>query len=73
MSDMIEIYYFKTRGREPDVECTERCMFKNEGTMIGSVNCQKCEHHLENNMDELGDISWLKCAKINEATKSVDV
>jgi hypothetical protein len=24
-----ERYYFKTRGQEPDVECTERCMFKN--------------------------------------------
>ena len=69
----MERYYFKTRGQEPDVECTERCMFKDTGTMIGSANCQKCKHHLENNVDEWGDISWLKCAKIDEATKSVGV
>jgi hypothetical protein len=69
----MERYYFKTRGQEPDVECTQRCMFKDTGTMIGSANCQKCEHHLENDEDEWGDISWLKCAKIDEATKSVGV
>lgn len=69
----MERYYFKTRGQEPDVECTERCMFKDTGTMIGSANCQKCEYHLENNEDEWGDISWLKCAKIDEATKRVGV
>jgi hypothetical protein len=69
----MERYYFKTRGQEPDVECTERCMFKDTGTMIGSANCQKCEYHLENDEDEWGDISWLKCEKIDEATKSVSV
>lgn len=36
---MCEKYYFKTKGEEPDVECTERCMFKNSGTMIGSAYC----------------------------------
>ncbi len=66
----MERYYFKTRGREPDVECIERCMFKNTGIMIGSYTCQECEHHLENDYkDEWGDISWIKCAKIDEATK----
>lgn len=60
-------YYFKTRGQEPDVECIERCRFKNNGTMIGSANCQECEHHIQNDADEWGSISWIKCDKINEA------
>jgi hypothetical protein len=37
----MERYYFKTRGQGPGVECTERCMFKDTGTMIGSAKCQK--------------------------------
>ena len=65
--DVNERYYFKTRGQEPDVECTERCMFKDNGICIGSAACQECEHHFENNVDEWGCISWIKCRKINEA------
>ena|SRR5690606_14076972 len=65
--DVNERYYFKTRGQEPDVECTERCMFRDNGICIGSAACQKCEHHFENNVDEWGGISWIKCRKINEA------
>lgn len=69
----MERYYFKTRGQEPDVDCVEKCMFKNTGTMIGSANCRVCEHHFENNENEWGDYTWLKCDKIDEATKSVGV
>lgn len=65
--DVNERYYFKTRGQEPDVECTERCMFRNNGICIGSAVCQECEHHFENNVDEWGCISWIKCRKINDA------
>lgn len=65
--DVNERYYFKTRGQEPDVECTERCMFRDNGICIGSAACQECEHHFENNVDEWGCISWIKCHKINDA------
>lgn len=65
--DVNERYYFKTRGQEPDVECTERCMFRDNGICIGSAACQECEHHFKNNVDEWGCISWIKCRKINEA------
>jgi hypothetical protein len=65
--DMNERYYFKTRGQEPNVECTQRCMFRDNGICIGSAACQECEHHFENNIDEWGCISWIKCRKINEA------
>jgi hypothetical protein len=63
----MERYYFKTKGQEPDVWCTERCMVKNDGTMLGSVKCQQCEHNLDNDWDELENITWIKCAKIKEA------
>lgn len=51
------------------MECIERCMFTDNGIHIGSAACQKCEHHLQNNQDEWGDISWIKCEKIEQATK----
>ena len=70
--DVNERYYFKTRGQEPDVECTQRCMFRDNGICIGSAACQKCEHHFENNVDEWGCISWIKCRKINEAVSKND-
>lgn len=66
----MEQYYFKTRGQEPDVDCVERCMVKDNGVMIGSVTCQECKHHKGNNQDEFGDISWIKCEKIEDATKT---
>lgn len=65
--NMNERYYFKTRGQEPYVECIEICMFRNNGICIGSAACQKCEHHLENNLDKWDCISWIKCQKIKEA------
>ena len=63
----MEKYYFKTRGQDPDVECTEMCMVRKNGTMIGSCSCQKCEFHKENNQDEDDNISWIKCSRIEEA------
>lgn len=62
-----EGYYFKTIGQEPNVDCTERCMVKDNGIMIGSATCQECEHHFQNNADECGSVSWIKCRMINEA------
>ncbi len=64
--DINEKYYFKTRGEEPDITCIERCMFKDNGTCIGSATCQECEHHIENNIDEYFSISWIKCNQINK-------
>ena len=65
--DINDRYYFKTRGQEPDIECTEKCMFRNSGINIGSVSCQECSYHLENDMDEWANVSWIRCSKINEA------
>lgn len=62
-------YYFKTTGTEPDVESTERCMVKNDGVMIGSVICQQCVFCTDNDKDAYGEISWIVCSKIEEATK----
>ena len=62
-----EKYYFNTRGSEPDINCIERCMVRDNGIMIGSAACQKCEHHIENNISEWFAPTWIKCAKIQEA------
>ena len=68
-----ERYYFKTRGQEPNVDCIEPCMVVNDGTMIGSAKCQNCKYHTDNNQDKYGDISWIKCERINAATMRVSV
>ncbi len=64
----MEKYYFKTSGQDPDVYCEEPCMVKNDETMIGSATCQECKHHKGNDQNKDGDISWIKCDKIKEAT-----
>lgn len=66
----MEKYYFKTRGSEPDEECIEPCKVHNNGIMIGSYSCTKCEFHKDNDMnkdDEYADMSWLKCSRLKEA------
>lgn len=68
----MEKYYFKTRGQEPDIECTERCMVKDNGICIGSAACQKCEHHIKNDLDKFDSISWIICEKIEEAKLKIN-
>lgn len=66
-------YYFKTRGQEPDIECAEKCYSQhksNEGVMIGSVTCQKCKCCKESDIDEWGDITWIKCSDLFNALKT---
>ena len=63
----MEKYYFKTRWQEPDIECTEICMFRNNGIRIGSAACQDCKHHIKNDFDKFYSISWIICEKIEEA------
>ncbi len=61
-------YYFEKQG----YSALERCALKNDGTRIGSVSCQICEHHLESNKKDVWGISWIECEKIEEATKDND-
>jgi hypothetical protein len=66
----MEKYYFKTKGYEPDIECVTPCWSKkrpSDGVRIGSAACQDCVCHIENDMDEYGCISWLKCSDILNA------
>lgn len=66
----MEEYYFAIHGQSPDTFCVERCMVKDNGVMIGSVKCQECEYCIEHEMPcrFTGDVNWIKCKKIQEAT-----
>lgn len=41
------------------------CRKRRDGTMIGSIYCNFCEHFV--NRGGKNDKVWIKCAKINEA------
>lgn len=62
-------YYFEV-GVFNDI-CTERCKFKDDGTMIGSVVCQRCEFCEEHQEPcrYTGTVYWIKCSRLKEATK----
>lgn len=66
-------YYIKSHNRI----CTELCLFKNDGTMIGSINCTShCNHckEIKYTNDE-PNTAWIKCDKLKKAvsTKSLAV
>lgn len=66
----MEKYYFKTRGQEPDVDCIEKCNSINkpsENTHIGSAMCQECKCCKETDIDEYGDLNWIKCSDLENA------
>ena len=66
----MEKYYFKTRGQEPDIECVTLCLSKNkpsEGVRIGSASCQECKCCKETDIDEWGDLTWIKCSDLSDA------
>lgn len=63
----MEKYYFKTKFQTPDEECVEKCNVRTDGTMIGSYNCITCQYHVENDMNEHDEMSWLKCSRLKEA------
>ena len=66
-----EKYYFGTSGVLHDT-CTEKCMVKNNGVMIGSAKCQECEFMEKKGGGYIpGDIDWIICSKIEEATNSL--
>lgn len=68
----MEKYYFKTRGEEPDIICIEKCQSKfrpTDGTMIGSILCQECKNCKETDIDEFGNVTWIKCSDIENAKK----
>ena len=62
---MTEKYYFKTKGQEPDEECTEKCPVLNTEVMIGSVACQECKNCISSDADYFG-CSWVCCEKLND-------
>jgi len=67
-TEKMEEYWFKTTGFNNDT-CTERCMVKDNGIMIGSVKCRECKFckgH-EKPCEFTGDVSWIKCEKLKEA------
>ena len=67
---IMQKYYFKTRGQEPDVECVTPCLSKNrpsEGVRIGSATCQECKCCKETDIDEWGDLTWIKCSDLSNA------
>lgn len=63
-------YFFKTTGQEPNEECVEKCMVKNDGTFIGSVSCQSCRFCLNSDSTYNG-CTWIVCEKINEAKPNI--
>ena len=67
-TDVSKRYYFKTTGIN-NTSCTERCMFKDNGVMIGSVNCQNCKYcvEYEKPCDITGEVNWIVCSKIKLA------
>lgn len=70
----MEKYYFKTIGSEPDEQCVEKCHVHDNGIMIGSYSCTKCEFHKGNDLDpdnKYSSMSWLKCSKLSEARGGV--
>jgi hypothetical protein len=64
----MEKYWFKTTGFNSDT-CTERCMVKDNGIMIGSVKCIECKFCKEHEepCEFTGEVNWIKCEKLNEA------
>lgn len=60
-----EKYYYSVNDQGT---CFEKCNVKNDGTMIGSVMCKRCEHCMgyRNNKD------WIICKQIKEATNAND-
>lgn len=49
--------------------CLEKCNHLNDGTMIGSVNCQECKHCISADQvcEFTGRIEWIVCSKIEYA------
>jgi hypothetical protein len=67
-TDKMKKYYFKTTGWDNGT-CTEKCKVKDNGVMIGSVNCQICQFCVEHQKpcEFTGNVDWIKCSKIDEA------
>ena len=58
----------------PDIDandiCLTPCIVKNNGVMIGSIRCQGCLHHKDNNKGKGkydSELTWLICDVIKEA------
>lgn len=68
-ADVSNRYFFKTSDTD-GYNCIERCLFKDNGTMIGSLNCQNCSNCLDHNHseDNFSPVDWIVCSKIKMAT-----
>lgn len=59
-------YWFGTTGWDNGT-CTERCMLKDNGVMIGSVKCRECENCIKHQEPCAGNVDWIVCSKLDEA------
>lgn len=65
-------YYFKVQNAIGFSNfCIEDCYYRNDGTMIGSVNCQLCPYLIEKGENEHERVVWIKCKKINKAVLGI--
>ena len=69
----MEKYIYKTDfDYDNDICCAERCLVKDDGTMIGSIACKRCEfckgYKSKTKVDK--DSNWIKCEKLTEAKYS---
>lgn len=64
-------YYFPVTGWDGSF-CSQRCMVKNNGIMIGSGRCQECEFCVDKDDDnQWGGPQWIKCSKLDEAIDNI--
>ena len=60
--DMEKFYFEQDFGT-----CTQKCLVKNNGIMIGSVKCQNCQNCKDYDKDIHNDTAWIKCSKLELA------
>jgi hypothetical protein len=72
MKENKEPYYYPTEGVLGG-NCTQRCMIKDNGVMIGSTQCQECEFctDMAEQFDEYSGPEWIVCSRIDEAIHGV--
>lgn len=71
--DKNEPYYYPVTGWNGQ-DCTQRCMVKDNGVMIGSASCQDCEFMLDMGVpyNESCGPDWIICSRIEAATKNIE-
>jgi hypothetical protein len=72
MKENKEPYYYPTEGVLGQ-DCTQKCMVKDNGVMIGSAQCQECVFCTDKaeQYDEYTGPEWIVCSRIDEAIHGV--